>query len=1079
MKRRSLSNSRGLQGRKLAAKLQLEPLEARDLLAGLVMDESVFSAALFAANIEEQVLVDVDGPNGVVGYTYAIIDGNPSLPLAGGGGAAVVSWDAPGGKNDIAADPDRGQDGASTAKLITGATIMHLLQERNPGLSGSALTTALQAELNQPIVNYLPATWAANGWTSNFSTITIAELLTHSSGLRGGTGADGWDSTSTLPGNPVGSFTGGGTIYNYVGLQQLAQFGNVDPSKPTEYWTNNFAWLRVMLPYLWNAVDNAALDANAASNLLPTDPRKTPFSPMISADRVLADKLIDAMIGDWGSSVAPNANGVMAISPGQVTASIYKYYVSNNLLIPAGVANPQSKTTGSYPTLLYPLDPTIVPGTEIWPLVEGGTPTPQKFLGFDTGDLTEDLGPRGWNLSAKDLARAFWAVRYGVNGSPFLEDATLDLMDAQGLGWQHSTNSGLTGDFGQYWGHNGINFRPGGITALTVPSPNVPSNAQLGSMNNTSAIVFNNGVAASLLINSQIQSETAAINSPSVIGAAFNPTSTPTGMGTNGTLIDASDNAWTDLVYEGDDDADDEFTIQTNSTNPAFLDIVTPTGTFTRRIDTLHSLTIRGLGGDDDFIVIDLPGDIQLTLEGGDGDDEFWIDAVDEGVRVMLSGDAGDDVFYASDAPRNLESVNHVTFLGGADVDRVELNDHINNNPFDHAHKYFLGADQLHRQAGPLNAKSDVDLFFSDVETINLTTSLAPFDDFVEVLSTGGSAFVQTGLGDDSIAVAGDGKNLDLVRGLTFDLGLGVDTVVLYDQNNPWANPLSHAYWVSETTVERFGSGPLDVVAVHMAGIESLELFASDADDVVRLETLPIYTSTIHLGEGDDTAITTSGNLEDVDEMLIIGGKGEDQLILDDGMNPYGVPDDGSFPLGIPTANTYEVSASRVRRDGSGIGPNANVASNINVDYQEVEHLSLIAAQRGDVFHVSGGGEWTTDLTLGEGNDVVYASAVEQNIEFVDGLFVHGNSGKDELYLYDAHNPYSHVQSKRYEVAADHVSRFRDVHGPGQTHMPQGTAPADAVDVLVQMESVEVLDVETGDQGDEVRAISSTSSGTA
>jgi hypothetical protein len=219
-----------------------------------------------------------------------------------------------------------------------------------------------------------------------------------------------------------------------------------------------------MLPYMWNEVDNTALDTNAISNELYTDPEQTPFSPIISANAALADDLIDAMIDDWGPGVAPDSDGVMSITPGQVTASIYKYYVSEHILKPSGVEDPQSKTTGSFPTLLYPLDPTIVPGSEIWQAGPDGSgaPTPATVTGFDTGDRTAELGPRGWNLSVSDLARAWSGIRHGAtDGSTILEAETLTLMDDLALGWQHSTlPNGYTGDFGQYWGHNGVNFRP-------------------------------------------------------------------------------------------------------------------------------------------------------------------------------------------------------------------------------------------------------------------------------------------------------------------------------------------------------------------------------------------------------------------------------------------------------------------------------------------------------------------------------------------------------------------------------------------------------------------------------------------
>ena len=153
----------------------VEHLEPRHLLAGLVLNESVFDSELFAQNLEEQIPVDPTGPNGVVGYSYSIIDGDPENPISGQGGIAVMPWDgpiSPISQNGVPifAGADRAQEIASPSKVLTAAAVMHLLQEQilleDPGLNPGDLAFDLQTAIDEEIVNYLPAPWAAAGWST-------------------------------------------------------------------------------------------------------------------------------------------------------------------------------------------------------------------------------------------------------------------------------------------------------------------------------------------------------------------------------------------------------------------------------------------------------------------------------------------------------------------------------------------------------------------------------------------------------------------------------------------------------------------------------------------------------------------------------------------------------------------------------------------------------------------------------------------------------------------------------------------------------------------------------------------------
>jgi CubicO group peptidase (beta-lactamase class C family) len=221
--RRRRSKDRRQRMRNAKPPISVEILEERTLLAGLVMEESVFDVTQFAKNIEEQVPVDAFGLNGVVGYSYAIIDGDPDNPITDAGndsfkGYSRMPWDGALGAFPIETGPNVPQEIASPSKVLTAAAVMHLLQEQvlaDPETYPD-FEAGMQQDLDQNIIGFLPATWGPGGagaWTANFNTITIRELLTHTSGL--------------LPANnnTGGTVTGpaGANVYNYGGLQQIAE----------------------------------------------------------------------------------------------------------------------------------------------------------------------------------------------------------------------------------------------------------------------------------------------------------------------------------------------------------------------------------------------------------------------------------------------------------------------------------------------------------------------------------------------------------------------------------------------------------------------------------------------------------------------------------------------------------------------------------------------------------------------------------------------------------------------------------------------------------------------------------------
>lgn len=867
----------------------VEALEGRTLLAGLVMSQSVFDPELFGDNLDEQIPVDLIGTTGVVGYSYAIIDGDPQDPIEGAGGNAVMPADGAFGVFPVPSSASRPQEIASIAKAVTGSTMLHLMQEQTNNVD------QLENILDDPVVNYLPGTWGPGsgaGWSTNFNTITIQELMNHSSGLLGAT------TTSGTPTAPGGFFTGGGNVYNYSGLRQVAEGGFVNVSKPTEYWTNNFAWFRVVLPYMWDEIDNGVLNSNSVSNVVDMS--------QLVPEAGLRSALTAEIEQEWGVtpvSPFPNTpfNDWYVITPDRLTASIYKYYVSEFLLEPAGISDPETQTTGVFPTLLYQIGA---------PAGVAGIDTDNASAGTTPGGQLLNAGPRGWNLSAIDVAQFLSGIRHGaVDGSTILEADTIDLMDDQYLGWRGPATTGATfgGDFGEYFGHDGVNFRAGAINQNS---------------NNTQSMVFPNDVEAAFLINSQIQ--TTANANPRVIGGAFNVG----GAGTNTvtTMANAYDNAWTELVYDGNSlldvatnpaviTADDTFTIRAN-TNPAYIDIMHAGSlgtTITRRIDTLQKLTINGLGGNDTFIIQTLPANLELVINGGDG------------INIVTVGGPGPvNGFF----DLGVNAPGHLTFNGGKGFDQLTIDD---TNVTAGGHIYTVRDDEVFRTAAGTYE-------YDNVNILILNTSNQA--DFVNVESSSATTFtnINTQGGADTITVGGEeidnihgtvnlvgGNGDDLVR--FWDVVSYTEDSYQFDVNGLTIKRAAYITYGKDDDIELFAGNAADTVTVDsLATGQTLDLTTASGDDeiTINLSSASFPFSTVlgdvevHGGVGSDTL-----NVRDVHRLFATEytvtedtvSEASSPVIEFDGIDQVNVV--GAFvpvdPVsGLNKGNTYDIERTAV-----------------------------------------------------------------------------------------------------------------------------------------------------------------------
>ena len=173
-----------------------------------------------------------------VGYAYIII--NNGLQMATNAyGKARTSSDAP----ETAMTVDLRSDAASVTKTMTAVAALKLLAAKNVSVTSA-------------IGSYLPPGWTLG---TGVSSITFAELLTHTSGIR-----------DTL--NPDTS---------YANLKATMAQDIVPANKVPKYQNANFALFRVLIRYLNGASDAGVQDLAAATDQGYLDYMNSVYAPDI------------------------------------------------------------------------------------------------------------------------------------------------------------------------------------------------------------------------------------------------------------------------------------------------------------------------------------------------------------------------------------------------------------------------------------------------------------------------------------------------------------------------------------------------------------------------------------------------------------------------------------------------------------------------------------------------------------------------------------------------------------------------------------------------------------------------------
>jgi len=293
----------------------------------------------------------------------------------------------------------------------------------------------------------------------------------------------------------------------------------------------------------------------------------------------------------------------------------------------------------------------------------------------------------------------------------------------------------------------------------------------------------------------------------------------------------------------------------------------------------------------------------------------------------------------------------------------------------------------------------------------------------VELILNGGN-------GNDAANLLPSLRNIELVSGMTFNGGGGVDTLVADDRNNPYSMPdLSAQYAVGGSSIARHRGitlPPFNVkialpVAVNYSGVENLDLRTGQQADVVTLSGKTSGDTTIRTGQGDDriAMAAAAANLELVDGVFIDGQEGSDGLeLLDHGKTLSSLFDFSA---------QYDVYGDRVSRYVAGgillpgSGPTVYEAQ-----FAGIENLELTTTHGKDVIRVHAAAIGTTTVHGGDGDDLLIASPADKNMELVDGLTFNGNNGRDEIVIRDENNPYSDAtKSRQYEVGSSQTKRSK------------------------------------------------------
>lgn len=788
----------------------------------------------------------------------------------------------------------------------------------------------------------------------NISSITFRDLLTHESGIR----------RVDFNGSGVTSLS---EQTSYNGLRLLIGVG-IDGQNANDDWVDQNGDGQIIQRA--NIDDYAYENANFALmrvmlgrlwDGVENDHIESPVGALLMPQGVRLQ-----VISDWGTLFSTQE---------QLTASIYKHYVKQYVFAPMGIVDVETRHTGNEASR-----------TRTYPFPDDGE------SGFAWGDRTLLSGGEGWYLSARQLA-TFQHHIYNTN--LVLGSQARELMQGEFLGVVNPINLGFgQGLFGTYFTHGG----------------------DLNNLN-TAIAAFPNNVQASLLINSDMDSDLAyQLNE----------------------VKRAYENAWTEVTIEGTS-GEDTFIVEMDDDGNLVVNL---NGNDIARLQfsTLDRLTLRGRQGNDTFNIFS-SHHFDLELEGNHGDDIVNIDGGEvadwdtsifadvsfdggSGTDALILDDSGDtlaDDYIMDGATISKSSVSgevtysHVESLeltandanNLIDIDRVPGNTEVTVNAGGGA-DYITLDNTLLFSPMTINAENGADeIYVSDIEVhdpLYLNGNSGADEITLDTLILRDEVTLRGHSGSDTLAVRatslfGDGE-VD-ARG-----DAGSDTLTAIDVSGSANTRLSLDGGTQGDDIRLDGStGELHSMLWGDRGVDTIRVLSASSEN-----------TTVGSGDGDDVIRVGGGDISAnlAGRVYAVGGDGEDVLVLED-RNGAG-SDDFYILHKQPIDNDPSNLVSNFTKSGFGSfvwhdglervtlkGTQQDSTTNIRaLDSNVTLNVNMVGGEDTIDIHSTESGS-RVNVNGGDGNDQVRVSPTDRNLGLVEGD-IHVDSGdgtSDRLYFHD------------------------------------------------------------------------------
>jgi CubicO group peptidase (beta-lactamase class C family) len=922
-----------------SAPLAFEKLDARINFSGLSggPPSGVFDLDLFEQNIQRTFY------DSSAGFAYSINQDGQIAVRSGADGNARMEE----GERIKLFTPDTVTTIASVAKTITGTAIMQLFQ--NQGQS-----------VDSTIYPFLPAEWRnaldapqRAAAKASVQTITFRELLTHTSGIR----VQDQDGDGSISLTEQTSFAG--LRVTILGGVNMANKAIVD------YQNANFALMRVMLPYIWNEVDNAELD-NAAD-------------------------------------------------PATLTAAYYVSYVRDNVLGPMGIADADTKPVAGDDVLHYAWpddgsdsiaygDRTTLAGGEGWFLSVNELAAFLAHVRYDDTILSESTrgqmrsGLLGWrNPDDAVYGRGMFGDYYSHGGG--LDRLLTGIMDfPNGVQIAIAANSDIDPqNMPHYTAY--ANASPHQLLMvqrayenawpeITIGGSADPDTFEIRANNsNTGAvdILLNNVLVVTRWDETldKITFNGAGGNDTFIIGALPGTFELVVNGGAGADVFRIADRpgvGWGqgNVTINGGSGADELYFDESSSLGAQTYVVSSTAITKSSRPAPVNYSSISS-----------------LHVYAGGSNDTIRVNSTASGTEVFVYGEAGTDTIRVGNQDLSVNLRNSVRVFGGTGTDTVILDDRNGGNALTN---YVLQPTWF-TQDGYSGLVHQTDIETVSLQTTNQASNVhvrgtlpgqsvqingRDGNDALYVHSTaaGSSVSFLGGAHDDTVVLTPETADLDMLQGgIGFDGGTDEDRLRLHDDNDLGldfpgpGNPYHDTYTVLSAAVLR-GS---DFADVTYLATETVDLRANQYRNLIRVNGLSSTTDLLVYAGGGDDDIVVANTSRDLDtsiagDIALYGGAGSDLVHFRDSSDESG-------------NDSYQIQNTTFTKTG--------------IDswfYSQMESMVLDANPFSNNIEVSGVGPIDLTINAGGGDDTIDIGVSRADLVRAN-IHVRGDAGSDRVNI--------------------------------------------------------------------------------